>query len=255
MIKQLLTVLLVVLTTVLAAQDNNENFAKANDLYKKGDYQQAAALYENILKGDQVVASELYFNLGNCYYKLNEVAPSIFNYEMALLVDPLNQAAANNLKIAQKLTLDRIEPLPKSLGDRIDASLLGKLHFEHWGILSIVFSILASLLFILFYFADISTRKRLYFIGACLSTLLLGTSLLISFQQYNKTTQTKTAIVYTQEVSVKNGPTADSEVIFTLHEGTKVQLLDTVDDWKKIKLVDGKTGWLKSKTIKILENL
>ncbi len=244
-------ILLVFITNIVSAQNADALFSDANTLYKTGKYQKAIELY-NKIEASEETSSELYFNIGNCYYKLNQVAPSIYNYEKALLINPSNEDAKNNLIIAKRLTLDRIEELPKSLFQKLNINYLQKLHYNSWALIVIVFSIIASVLFLLFYFSTNSIKKRFYFVTSILSFLLLLSSLIITYQQYDTAKKTIEAIVFTKEVSIKNSPTQDSEEIFTLHEGTKIKVLDTVDDWKKIKLIDGKIGWLLSKDIKII---
>ncbi len=232
-------------------QDSNQLFSEANTLYKNGEYLKAIKIYEEIeTTGD--VSSELYYNLGNCYYKVNKVGPSIFNYEKALQLDPLNEDAQNNLIFAKRLSLDRIEELPKSVFQKFNESYLSKLSYNQWAILSVVLSFLASCLFLLYYFSHSPSLKRLFFTSSIISILILITALSITIVQYGKSSKTIEAIVYATEVSVKNEPTNNAEEAFIIHEGTKVFVLDEVDDWKKIKLVDGKIGWLKSQEINLL---
>ena len=104
----------------------------------------------------------------------------------------------------------------------------------------------------LFYFAHHSSRKRVYFTLSIVCFVCFVTSISITHNQYNFAKNEIYAIVFSEKVDVKNGPTVNSENIFTLHEGTKVKVLDTVDQWKKIKLVDGEIGWIAAKEIKLL---
>ncbi|WP_435260728.1 tetratricopeptide repeat protein [Tenacibaculum sp. nBUS_03] len=243
--------LLVFITNLVSAQNVDALFSDANTLYKTGKYKNAIETYQKIEESEQT-SSELYFNLGNCYYKLNQVAQSIYNYEKALLIDPSNEDAKNNLIIAKQLTLDRIEELPKSLFQKLNINYLQKFHYNTWALIVVILSIIAGILFLFFYFSNNPAKKRFYFITSMVSFILLLTSLIITFKQHDTYIKTKEAIIFAKEVSIKNAPTQDSEEIFTLHEGTKVKVLDTVDNWKKIKLIDGKIGWLLSKDVKIL---
>ncbi len=108
------------------------------------------------------------------------------------------------------------------------------------------------MLFLLFYFADAPSKKRLYFTTSIVSFLLLAVTVAITYSQYSQAKNTIQAIIFTEEVSVNNEPTSGSNEVFTLHEGTKVLVLDTVDNWKKIKLIDGKVGWIQSESLKEL---
>ncbi len=233
------------------AQNSETDFKQANALYKNGSYQEASELYEKIIASNEI-SSELFFNLGNCYYKLNKVGPAIYNYEQALVLNPSNEDASNNLIFAKRLALDRIEEVPKSVLEKFNKNYISKISFNGWAVVSIFLSFLAAILFILYYFSLHSTKKRLFFTTSLLSFLLLIIALSITYHQYNKNTNTIEAIVFTDEVSVQNEPTKNGEEAFIIHEGTKVVVLDEVDDWKKIRLADGKIGWLKSKNIRVL---
>lgn len=242
-------VLFLCISSVSFAQNSNELFATANALYKNGKYQKAIKIYTQI-KDSNKVSSELYYNLGNCYYKLNKVAPTIYNYEKALRLNPNNKDAQNNLIFAKRLTLDRIEALPKTVLQQFNESFLQKLSYNSWGVLSILFSILTAVLFLLFYFAYHSSKKKMFFTTSIISFILLVTTLAIAFNQYNLSKNKIEAIIFTEKTTVKSEPTKNSDEAFTLHEGTKVNVIDAVDDWKKIRLTNGKIGWLLSKNLK-----
>ena len=104
----------------------------------------------------------------------------------------------------------------------------------------------------MYYFAYSTIKKRLSFIGSIGSLIVLSASLLFAFHNYNLVQRDQPAIVFAKECKVKSEPNTRSEESFRLHEGTKVQILDTVNEWKKIKLADGKTGWIESEDIKAL---
>lgn len=249
--RNLVTYLFLFVSISMLAQNANDLFLSANSLYKDGKYEEAIKLYEQI-EDENLTSSEVYYNLANCYYKLNKIAPTIYNYEKALQLDPLNKDAKNNLVIAKRLTLDRIEALPKSVFQKFNENYLQKFTYNTWAVITIVLSFIASILFLLFYFAYTPSKKRTYFTTSIISFLFLTTSLVITYTQYNQSKINIKAIIYTEEVSVKNEPTNNSNEVFTLHEGTKVSVLDSVDNWKKIKLADGKVGWVKTKILKEL---
>ena len=195
----------------------------------------------------------LEYNLGNCYYKLNQVAPTIYNYEKALLLNPLNEDAQNNLVFARRLTIDNIEALPKTLFDKLDESVVKKLTYNQWAVACVVFSFAGSLLFLGFYFGEKPSRKRLFFITSMVSFALLFFCLLLTIKEFDESSSKVEAIIFAKEILIKNAPTNNSEEVFTLHEGTKVTVLDAVDNWKKIKIADGKIGWILSENLRLLE--
>ncbi|CAM1334162.1 tetratricopeptide repeat protein [Tenacibaculum aestuariivivum] len=249
--KQIIVLLLFIISSISLGQTNDELFKNANTFYKKGNYKEAIKLYEKIESGKNV-SSELYYNIGNTYYKLNKVAPAIYNYEKALQLNPLNEDARNNLIIAKRLTLDRIEELPLTILQKINKNFLQKLSYTNWAILVIIFSFLASILFLFYYFSDAPNKKRLFFITSIVTFLVVIISLCITFSQYNQSKSNIEAIIFSGQSIVKNAPTSDADEIFILHEGTKVKILDTVDTWYKIKLNDGKTGWMLAENLKQL---
>ena len=194
----------------------------------------------------------LYYNLGNSYYKLNNVANTIYNYEKALLLDPLNKDAANNLEFARRMTIDNIEEIPKTFLQRLEINYLQKLSYNQWAMVAIVFSFLGAILLLLFYFSTISIKKRVYFLTSIVSFLMLIISICITYHQYQKSKNTKYAIIFSPKISVNNAPTSNSDEVFELHEGTTVNVMDALDDWKKIKLSDGKIGWVPTESVKML---
>jgi tetratricopeptide (TPR) repeat protein len=233
------------------AQSADELFTKANEQYKLEQYNEAILTY-NKIEGLGLISSELYYNLGNCYYKLNQVAPSIYNYEKALLISPTNEDAQNNLVFARRLTIDNIEELPKSVFQKVDEAVVKKLSYDEWAITSVSLSILGVILFLLFYFSYSPSKKRLFFVTSILSFLLLIVTSVFAYKEYSFAKRNIKAIVFAEETDVKNGPTISSDKVFTLHEGTKVDVLDTVDNWKKIRIADGKIGWIIADEIKLL---
>lgn len=235
----------------MTAQTLNELFDKANEQYRNEKYEQALDIYKSIEK-QGVISTELYYNMGNCSYKLNKVAPTIYYYEKALMIDPLNEDAKNNLVFAKRLTIDNIEELPKTIMQKIDNSFIKKLSYNQWAVTSVILSVLGSALFLFFYFSNKPTKKRLFFITSLFSYFLLTLSLIITIKEYNENSSNLEAVIFSQEVSVKDAPTNNNNEVFVLHEGTKVNVLDTIDNWSKIRITDGKVGWILNENIKLL---
>lgn len=248
MIKKIF-ILILFISCVVTAQTADELFSKANTLYKNGEYEKAISIYEQIENSDKI-SSELYYNLGNCYYKINKIAPTIYNYEKALKLSPNDNDIKNNLALAKRLTLDRIEVLPKTIIQQINENFLQKLSYNNWGILSIVFSILTAVLFLFFYFSVSSSKKRGLFTFSIISFVLLIVTTSVALNQFNRVKNTIEGIIFADEVDVQNEPTNNADEIFIIHEGLKVEIIDEVDEWKKIKLADGKIGWILSEKIK-----
>jgi tetratricopeptide (TPR) repeat protein len=233
------------------AQSNTELFNKANQFYKNADYRSAISNYHLIEKSG-FHSDALYFNLANAYYKLNEVAPSIYYYEKALKLNPLNEDAKYNLILANRLSIDAIESMPKSLIQKIETNFLHKISVENWALAAIILSFLTALLFLIYYFAYSSILKRIFFSISILTFGLMLFAVLMAFKSVNYEKNHMPAIIFSEKAVIKNAPTFNSEDVFILHEGTKVEILDMVDDWYKIKLADGKIGWVKTGVLKII---
>src|SRR5690606_33786991 len=208
-------------------------------------------VYKSILNTKNHSA-ELYYNLGNASYKLNKVAPSIFYYEKALQLAPNDVDIKNNLAFARNMTIDAIYVMPESGLAKFIKNITNYKTFDGWAKTSVVLVCCFVVLFLFYYFAFATLWKRLAFIGSMVSIILIMITLTLAFHKFNLDKSDKPAIVFIQESKVRSEPNLRSEESFTLHEGTKVQILDTVKSWKRIKLTDGKTGWIPEGDIKAL---
>ena len=249
--KRIIYILTFFVSTISFAQGNNALFEQGNTLYNDGKYIEAIDKYTAILDTGNHSAS-LYFNLGNAHYKLNHIAPSIYYYEKALQLSPNDQEIKNNMVFAKNMTIDAVDTVPEAGFSKIINNVTNFMSFEDWAKLAVVSVMLFVILFLIYYFAYSSSRKRLAFIGSTVSLFLLMVTLSFAFQKYSLDKKDKPAIIFVQEAQIKSEPNLRSEESFKLHEGTKVQILDTVNNWKKIKLTDGKTGWISNEDIKEL---
>ncbi|HMC00989.1 MAG TPA: tetratricopeptide repeat protein [Flavobacteriaceae bacterium] len=250
LLKNTIYTLAILFSTILVAQ-NEALFEEANALYNNGKYQDAIDKYRTILDSGEHSAA-LYFNLANSHYKLNHIAPSIYYYEKALQLSPNDQEIKNNLAFAQNMTIDAIDVIPEAGFSKIIKNITNLTSFENWAKLSVALVFLFVILFLIYYFTYSGGKKRAAFIGSLMSLILMLITLSLAFKKFNFDKQDKPAIVFVQEAQVKSEPNLRSEEAFKLHEGTKVQILDTVNNWKKVKLTDGKTGWMSNEDIKEL---
>lgn len=244
-------IILLALTYALPAHVQNlESFEKANTYYLSENYSDAAEAYEAILASGSH-STELYFNLGNSYFKLNKIAPCILNYEKALVLSPNNERILNNLSFANKMTVDKIETVPEL---NIFKPLKKIFHFfslTGWAIMSIVFICLFITFFIAYYLEPKAAKKRLFFILGFFSICLTIGCFLIANKKGEVKKNLKYAVVFSQESAIKLEPELKSESIFYLHEGTKVMLIDSSNAyWTKIKLQDGRVGWISNESLK-----
>ena len=227
-------------------------FEEGKEAYKNGNYRKAIDHWSSILKTDQHSAA-LYYNLGNAYYKLNEIGPSIFYYEKALQLAPGDRDIKNNLSFAQNARVDAIEPLPKTIFKVWYQRISGLFSYDGWARLSVVLSFLSATLFLLYYFSGSEKRKRVAFISSVVLGMFLVFCAGMAFLTFNDYKNDRPAIVFSTQVDVRSEPTVGGEAVFILHEGTKVQILDRDGEWARISIADGKDGWLPSSAIKELK--
>ncbi len=225
------------------------NFDKANMSYKKGNYSEAISQYQAILQTKKH-APELYFNLANCYYKLNKVAPAIYNYEKALLLNPNDDEIRNNLQFAQKLQIDEIKVLPKVGFSKAIQNLTGTFTFDTWAWIAIFLSLFFLGAFIGYYFSKTTLSKRIFFIAMFILIFSTVNAVAAAIYERNVFVNEKPAIVFSEIVSLKSEPKKSSTDVLILHEGTKVYILENVDKWLKVQLTDDTTGWIEESSIK-----
>ncbi len=243
--------ILAFLISSLGFSQNEQLFEQANDLYNKGDFEDAISKYESIIESGEHSAA-LYFNLANAHYKLNHIAPSIYYYEKALVLDPNDKEIHNNIAFARNMTIDAIDKTPELGFAKFSKSITNWLTFDNWAKLSILLMVLFVVFYLIYYFNYGSTKKRLAFIAAMTFLILACSAVALAFNNYHLVKNDQPAIVFAKESQVKSEPNLRSSESFKLHEGTKVQILDTVNNWKKIKLADGKMGWIPAEAIKAL---
>lgn len=227
-------------------------FETANNLYQKEKFTEAANAYESIITSGKESA-EVYFNLGNCYYKLHKVAPAVYNYEKALLLSPNDEEIKTNLDFARKMAIDDIKIIPKVGFHKLIQDFTSTYHYDTWAWIAISLAFIFFLFFLGYYFSTTTLKKRIFFSG--MFVILLGITLSVSagIFEKNRLANENPAIVFAQITPVKSEPKVSSPDAFILHEGTKVYILESIANWKKIELTDETTGWIESSAIKELK--
>ena len=228
-------------------------FEEGNTAYNNGDFFKAVTLYEQTLLTGKHSAS-LYFNLGNAYYRLNKVAESIYNYEKARQLDPENEDFKVNSAFAQNMTIDAIEPLPESQLSQVQNSLYALASASIWSKIVVLFVWLFAIFFSIYLLNKTTKLKRLFFVLSLFSLILFLSSFTIKFFANAEQENKKYAIIFSNEINIWSEPNLRAEIQFTLHEGTKVELLDSLDEWEKIRIANGSEGWIKNASLKSLDN-
>lgn len=221
---------------------------EAEVAYTKEDYSKAIELYEGILKSNGESA-EIYYNLGNAYYKTGKIAPAILNYERALLLDPGDSDARFNLQMARQKSVDKIEPVGDVFFVRWFDSIQNKGGADSWAKLGIVCFILFIGCLLLFFFSRwIRLKKTGFYLGLLFLVLVIFANIFASNQKDELVNRTH-AIVFSPTVTIKSSPDVSGTDLFILHEGTNVTVKSTLGEWSEIELEDGNVGWMPSRDI------
>lgn len=244
-------VLLLCCFSVFNNAQNDVLFEEGNALYNQGKYAEAIAKYEILLERD-THSSALYFNLANAHYKLNNVAPTIYYYEKAKLLNPNDKDIQNNLSFAQNMTIDAIDNVTEVGFSRLFNNMINTFSADIWSKMAVGGVLLFVLLFLIYHFAYGTTQKRVAFIVSLLSIIVSLFSLTMAFQKNSLEEKKNPAIVFAQESRIKADPNKTSEELFRLHEGTKVQILEDYENWYKIEITDKTVGWILKEDIKLL---
>ena len=242
-------VLLLLLMLPLAASAATKE--KADSLYAAEHYQEAAKQYEALLK--QGVSSDLYYNLGNCYYRMDDITRAVLNYERAQLLSPGDRDIRLNLQMARSKTIDKIVPESEMFFVTWYHSLVNLMSVDGWARMALVSLVIAIILALAYLFSDrIWLRKVGFFVGL-LFLVVFALSNLFAYQQKQALVERSGAIVIRSAATVKSTPANNGTDLFILHEGTKVTITDnTMKEWCEIRVADGKEGWLPTKDLEVI---
>lgn len=239
--------LFTILLACTIAQAQDYSFQQANQAYANGDYKTAISLYQSVLDSANR-STEVYYNLGNAYYKDNEIGLAILNYERALLQDPSNKDAKYNLSLAQERITDNIEAEDGYFLSRWVKNLILKLKAHTWMWISVALFLITLIgLFIFFFSKNIALRKT-GFHCAWIALLFSITTLSFCIVRNQHETSHDKAIVLSSIVNAKASPDHSGTDLFVLHEGTKVSITDTLGEWVEIEVGNYK-GWIQAKTL------
>ena len=220
--------------------------------YAAEQWAEAAGCWNSIVSLG-VEAPELYYNLGNAYFKQDEIARAILNYERALKLDPSYSDARFNLEFAGESVQDKIESVPEFFLEVWGRKACWLLPSNAWAGLFIFFLAVLLVMVLLFLLGRTTATRRTGFIAGIAAFLLAALCLDFAFWQRTDYRNADSAIVMRAVTSVKSSPGSDSaKDLFILHEGTKVKLLDQVGEWHNIELSDGRQGWMKTSDLEVI---
>lgn len=250
--KQILTIVACLLLALTIKANENQKFQaqvdSARSFYDKKEYQKAIDSYL-IIKNKGFQSAELYYNLGNAYYKSGKLGPAIYYYELALNLNPNDEDTKFNLHLANSKTIDKIEVKENFFFASIKSGIISAQSTSGWARLCIASNILGFLLLISFVsFSNVILKRISFWLGICsiLGSVLFFSAGKIESNQQNNHSH---AIILEPSIKVLTGPTNESELKFNLHEGTKVKVLKSEGNWTSVQLANGNEGWLETKAL------
>ena len=242
--------LIIIFTTLISLINTNASeslFIQGNEEYINENYEMAISLYDSIISNG-FESSELFYNLGNCYYKKQDWANAIWYYEKSLKQNAANENASYNLEITNLKIIDRIEAIPQLFYKIWWKNIINLFSTKTRQILAIICTWAILIVQLLKHVKKIR-RGYISTVLNLLTLILFATS----YSSYEKTHNKMGAIVFSASVVVNSAPTENSTNLFTLHSGTKVELIDQIGKWINIKIANGNNGWIKESHCKILD--
>lgn len=238
-------VLIIIILQAISMPANAITKKNADDEYTKGNYQQAIKDYEELLKKGASV--ELYYNLGNAYYRTDNITRAVLNYERALLLSPGDEDIRFNLQMARSKTIDKIAPKSEMFFITWYRSLVNFTSVDGWAKTAITSIALALILILYYLFGKKLMIRKTAFYSSLIFLLLFIFSNIFAYEQRRILTRRTGAIITTPSVTLKKTPVANSEYNTIIHEGSRVEIIDdTMKDWKLVELEDGRDGWIQS---------
>ena len=224
---------------------------KADDAYSKGKYLDAIESYEAALKKGK--SANLYYNLGNAYYRTDNVTRAIINYEKARLLAPGDDDIIHNLEVARSKTIDNIQPGEKIFFKVWYENIKTSMGIDTWATLSLVSLVVALLLFLVYLFVkNMMLRKVAFYLSVALVIVfILGNVFASQLKDY--TINSKCAVIVSPTATAKKTPTEQGADACILHEGTRGDVIDALKGWYEIRLADGTEGWISEKDVEVIQ--
>lgn len=252
--KSIFVLLLPLAMSLFLTSANADTLSKvrADEAYNQEQYEEAIQIYEQLLTQNGPSA-DVYYNLGNAYYRIDSLSAAILSWERALRMHPSDDDALFNLQLARSKTIDKIAPEREMFFITWYRSLVQVFSADVWAVIGLASLAIALILLLVWLFSFSEQLRRVSFTAGAFLLVLFLLSNIFAWQQQRAINRHDEAIVMVQSMSVKNTPAAGSSDEFTIHAGTKVTITDdTMNDWKQILLPDGREGWVNAKDIEVI---
>ena len=230
------------------AENLDTYYQSGLDYYQSRAYQNAKASLEKVLENNWE-SPELYYNLGNVYYRLNNISGAVWAYEMCLHHDPTHEDAKFNLKLVNVNVKDRIAIPEAPIYLKLYMGIKERFTPNEW----VKITLGLFVLFLLF----VLVRKFwgyvwLLNVSENIMLILICITFLFSLHSIWSDSNISQGIIYTQSVDVLSEPNTQSITLFQVHEGLKVSITQNSRNWVEIELVDGKSGWISGNQIRAI---
>lgn len=251
MIRRIIWLLLLVVSPLMALCNDAASalLKKGNDAYAKAKYAEAIATYQKLVDGGYQ-STALYFNLGNAYYKTDEIPSALLYYEKARKLSPGDEDIHVNIQLANLKTTDKLDEAPEFFLTKWWHAFILGFSLNTLAIISVLFIFAGSVVFILYRFSQSVGVKKASFYSAILLVFLGVVFVFIAGRQANYFESHRQAIVFSGTVTIKSSPARASKDLFILHDGTKVDILEHNNEWLKIRLSNGNEGWISATDVK-----
>ncbi|MEE9430320.1 MAG: tetratricopeptide repeat protein [Melioribacteraceae bacterium] len=247
----LLFTFLISFSSSILSQDTEEIMKTGNLAFQNKQYADAITQYQSIIN-QGYISSDLFYNLGNAYFRTNNLGKAILYFEKSLKLSPLSNDAKHNLKIAKARTVDKIKEIPKLFIFEWWDVILTSFTTTGWQIIVLVFYILLLLSVGVYYLIKNIQFQRIAFLLGMFNLVALIFAVILFVSSLSKSSSSNYGVLQSSVISTKISPDESSNDAFVIHEGSKFLIEDKVNNWVKIKLADGKIGWLPNNTFETI---
>lgn len=256
-------IIIAIISFLLPLSAFSQSFAKKGDMaYNKDNFTEALQFYLDAAKKEGT-SSELYYNIGNAYYRLGNKGKAIVYYERALMLNPQDQDAKDNLEFVNTKIVDKTNVNEVNILEELFNDVMGWQSSNGWAMLSLMLFFLLLVSVVVYIFSTTIVFRKLGFFGGFLLLIGLIFTLVFSFREKNRQTIHEYAVVTVQSITLSTSPRTPkdkSEEAFILNEGTKIKILDSVDNnngkmiekWYDVKADDTHRAWIRKDNIEII---
>jgi len=247
--KKLIYSLLFLLLSVSIFADNQIDLIQQDAIssYNDKDYQTALEKF-SLLENEGIINADLYYNIGNCYFRINEVGRSILYFKKAIKVRSDHSAARRNLEYALTFTIDKQESDDQSV---IRSFWLRAFDSISINLLAIITLIIFSIIIMFICLMIIHYKNREKTVPIFITTIfifLFSVFFIISILKWQEFNKTDEAVLLSTSAIGYSGPGEDFTRVFTIHEGMIFTIEKSEDNWSLIKLENGLGGWINKDT-------